>query len=141
MNCKAIVLISIAVCLLNGCATIFNWDDEGVIRLDSSIDDTKVSIYNRGVLIDQVKTPCDYEVEADAGFFRKASYNFIFEKEGYYKQSHQRVGRFSGWYWGNIVFGGAIGMLIVDPLTGSEYCIDTKPINACLQKKPNKESK
>ena len=27
----------------------------------------------------------------------------------------------SGWYWGNIVFGGLIGMLIVDPATGAMY--------------------
>jgi hypothetical protein len=27
----------------------------------------------------------------------------------------------SGWYFGNLVFGGIIGMLIVDPLTGSMW--------------------
>jgi len=27
----------------------------------------------------------------------------------------------SGWYWGNILFGGLIGMLIVDPITGAMY--------------------
>lgn len=27
----------------------------------------------------------------------------------------------SGWYLGNVVFGGLIGLLIVDPLTGAMY--------------------
>jgi len=27
----------------------------------------------------------------------------------------------SGWYWGNILIGGLIGMLVVDPLTGAMY--------------------
>ena len=27
----------------------------------------------------------------------------------------------SGWYFGNIIFGGLIGMLIVDPVTGAMY--------------------
>jgi hypothetical protein len=31
-----------------------------------------------------------------------------------------------GWYFGNILFGGLIGMLIVDPLTGAMYCLPTE---------------
>ncbi|QYM78788.1 hypothetical protein K0B96_16015 [Horticoccus luteus] len=27
----------------------------------------------------------------------------------------------SGWYWGNILFGGLIGMIVVDPITGSMW--------------------
>lgn len=30
-----------------------------------------------------------------------------------------------GWYWGNIIFGGLIGMLIVDPATGAMYKLPT----------------
>ncbi|HCA7379988.1 TPA: hypothetical protein MX316_006554, partial [Pseudomonas aeruginosa] len=29
----------------------------------------------------------------------------------------------SGWYWGNILIGGLIGMLIVDPATGAMYSL------------------
>ncbi|WP_174263189.1 CsgG/HfaB family protein [Citrifermentans bemidjiense] len=30
----------------------------------------------------------------------------------------------NGWYWGNIVFGGVIGLLIVDPATGAMWKMD-----------------
>ena len=30
----------------------------------------------------------------------------------------------NGWYWGNILVGGLIGMLIVDPISGAMYEID-----------------
>jgi hypothetical protein len=33
------------------------------------------------------------------------------------------TGSMSGWYFGNILFGGLIGMLAVDPLTGAMYVL------------------
>ena len=38
----------------------------------------------------------------------------------------------SGWYFGNLVFGGLIGMLIVDPLTGAMYNLEPKKIEQPL---------
>jgi hypothetical protein len=34
----------------------------------------------------------------------------------------------SGWYFGNLLFGGVIGMLIVDPLTGAMYNLTPEKI-------------
>lgn len=31
--------------------------------------------------------------------------------------------KLNGWYFGNIIFGGAIGMLVVDPATGAMWKI------------------
>ncbi len=39
-----------------------------------------------------------------------------------------------GWYWGNIVFGGLIGWLIVDPATGAMYKLETEFVNETLAK-------
>ena len=123
-----------------GCATLFNWEDHGVIRLESSEPETLVSVYNRGVLTDRVKTPCDYPVKAASdGYFRRSSYEFVFEKEGFYSQSYQRVGQFCPEFWLNILIGGPLGMFVIDPLTDSEYRLDMKPIGAILKAKPNKE--
>jgi len=41
---------------------------------------------------------------------------------------------FNGWYIGNIVFGGLIGLLIVDPLTGAMYRLDMGSIHETLSK-------
>jgi hypothetical protein len=38
----------------------------------------------------------------------------------------------SGWYFGNIIFGGLIGMVIVDPLTGSMWNIAPNKIDQNL---------
>lgn len=40
--------------------------------------------------------------------------------------------RLSGWYFGNLVFGGLIGMLIVDPLTGAMYNLKPEKIEQPL---------
>jgi hypothetical protein len=38
----------------------------------------------------------------------------------------------SGWYFGNLAFGGVIGMLIVDPLTGAMYNLTPDKIDQPL---------
>jgi hypothetical protein len=40
--------------------------------------------------------------------------------------------RINGWYVGNIVFGGLIGWLIVDPLTGAMWALDAEHVNGTL---------
>ena len=44
-----------------------------------------------------------------------------FSKEGYEEQSQTLQSSMDGWYWGNFLFGGLIGMLAVDPATGAMY--------------------
>ncbi|MFG0400611.1 hypothetical protein ACF8D8_17535, partial [Pseudomonas sp. zjy_11] len=44
-----------------------------------------------------------------------------FKKDGYPDKTIELDSSLSGWYWGNILLGGLIGMLIVDPLTGAMY--------------------
>jgi len=50
-----------------------------------------------------------------------ASYVIVDKKEGYEKQQFVLKSTLDGWYFGNIMIGGLIGMLIVDPLTGAMY--------------------
>jgi hypothetical protein len=38
----------------------------------------------------------------------------------------------SGWYFGNILIGGLIGLLIVDPLTGAMYDLEPENIEQSL---------
>ncbi|MBK9107742.1 MAG: hypothetical protein IPM92_05015 [Saprospiraceae bacterium] len=39
-----------------------------------------------------------------------------------------------GWYWGNILFGGLLGILIIDPITGAMYKLKTNSVNEDLSK-------
>lgn len=135
MTMKSFFLWGLVSVLCAGCATIFNWDNRGAISLWSSQPDTVVEVYNRGKLIDTVTTPFTYNVRSSAGYFKKAAYEFKFSKAGYEPVSEIRCARFSAWYWWNILLGGAVGMLIVDPLTGSMYWIDDSPIQVDLYQK------
>ena len=55
------------------------------------------------------------------GYFKGEAYTITFKKEGYADTNATLETSMSGWYWGNIVFGGLIGMLVVDPMTGAMY--------------------
>ncbi len=48
-------------------------------------------------------------------------YTLTFSKEGFEDKMVTIHSRFDGWYIGNILIGGLIGMLIVDPLSGAMY--------------------
>jgi hypothetical protein len=41
-------------------------------------------------------------------------------------------GAINGWYFGNILFGGLIGMLAVDPSTGAMYTLKPDAVQAAL---------
>ncbi len=45
------------------------------------------------------------------------------KKEGFADKELTVTGTVSGWYIGDILFGGAIGMLAVDPVTGATYTL------------------
>jgi hypothetical protein len=45
-------------------------------------------------------------------------------KEGHQKSTSELSAHLNGWYAGNIVFGGLIGLLIVDPGTGAMWRFD-----------------
>lgn len=57
----------------------------------------------------------------NGGYFKGQSYVIDLEMPGYTTQQISVTPTLSGWYFGNIIFGGLIGMLVVDPLTGSMW--------------------
>jgi hypothetical protein len=75
----------------------------------------------RGVELHRAVTPTTISLPSDAGFFSPARYTFEFEKEGFGPGLASLGASLDGWYIGNILFGGLIGMLIVDPATGAMW--------------------
>ena len=57
-------------------------------------------------------------------FFK--SYKLIFKKDGYDEKTVEIQSTIDGWYFGNILFGGLLGMLIVDPATGAMFKLPEK---------------
>lgn len=66
-------------------------------------------------------TPTTVTLNAGEAYFHAKSYNITFSKPGYAQQHAVVKASLSGWYFGNIIFGGLIGILIVDPITGKMW--------------------
>ena len=52
---------------------------------------------------------------------KKHVMTLTYQKRGYGAKKYQLTSTIDGWFWGNILFGGFVGFLIVDPLTGAMY--------------------
>ena len=120
--------------LLNSCASIVSKSNYP-ISINSTPSDAKISITNKkGIEIYKGTTPANLKLKSGAGFFSKASYQVKFEKNGYETKIVPINFKLDGWYIGNIIFGGVIGFLIVDPATGAMYKLDTEFVNETLVK-------
>ena len=66
------------------------------------------------------------------GYFKPETYTLSFSKEGYKPVDITVRGSVNGWYFGNVIFGGLIGLLAVDPATGAMYTLQPKEVAATL---------
>ena len=78
--------------------------------------------------------PATVELKSGAGFFKKAFYSLTVSMPGYMDRTVPVRFGFDHWYWGNVIFGGAIGMLIVDPATGAMYRLKDEYLHVVLRK-------
>ena len=62
-------------------------------------------------------------------------YAITFSRSDYQEQTVYLTAKIDGWYWGNILFGGLIGFLVIDPLTGAMYKLDKETVAVTLEKK------
>lgn len=115
------VVISLVVSLCSGCASIVS-KSHYPVTINSTPPGATVTIKDkRGKEIHKAVTPATITLRSGAGYFSPAKYSLNYEKEGYEKAVSSLSAGFDGWYVGNIVFGGLIGLLIVDPATGAMW--------------------
>ncbi|WP_276962307.1 hypothetical protein [Bacteroides graminisolvens] len=128
------LLLSGIIILGSSCASIVS-KSKYPITINSRPSDAKITITDKkGVTVFSGLTPAMLKLDAGAGFFSKARYQVTFEKDGYVSRTVPVNFKLDGWYFGNILFGGLIGLLIVDPATGAMYKIDTEFLNETLEK-------
>jgi hypothetical protein len=112
---------SAIVLALSGCASIFNGQTQAV-TIRSAPDGAGFSVTNRaGEKIHTGTTPVTLTLKRGAGYFKSETYTVLLSKTGFADKEVTITGSVSGWYIGNILFGGLIGMLAVDPITGGMY--------------------
>ncbi|RXK87172.1 peptidase associated/transthyretin-like domain-containing protein [Filimonas effusa] len=134
-----VVPAAILVCCFYGCATIVSKSNYPV---SVSTDPDKASV----VIVDEHdiplftgKSPMAVKLKAGRGYFARSSYKIKVSKEGYETQVIPVKFSLKGWYFGNLLFGGIIGFLVVDPLTGAMWKIDQDYFVANLEKSGTKQ--
>jgi hypothetical protein len=132
---KFLTFISAAICapvLFSSCATIFSRTSYPV-HINSNPQGADIRIVDtHGREVYNGITPASVKMKSGAGFFSRAEYRITFSKEGYTDKTIFITADIDGWYFGNILLGGLIGMLIIDPATGAMWKIDTEYVNETL---------
>jgi len=109
------------ILFISGCASIVSKSNYPV-AINSIPDGATITITAKnGQQIYKGETPTTVTLKSGAGFFTGASYKVTFEKPGYEAQTAVIEKELDGWYIGNVLFGGLIGFLIVDPATGAMW--------------------
>ena len=127
-----LALIASACTVLSGCATIVH-SGPRPITVDSTPPGARVSIYDRSnTLVMTNTTPFVAQLGTKFGYFKAQTYRLVFELPQYNSVEVQLDSSVSGWYFANLAFGGLIGMLIVDPLTGAMFNLEPEKVEQNL---------
>jgi len=118
---RLMYLTSVLAVVMFGCASIVS-KSQYPVTISSVPDAATVTIENKaGEQVFRGETPTTVTLNASAGFFSGENYTIHFEKAGYSTATRMLNSEMDGWYIGNILLGGVIGMLIVDPATGAMW--------------------
>ncbi|WP_425918979.1 hypothetical protein [Acinetobacter sp. TSRC1-2] len=122
-----------ATLTMTGCASIISGSTQ-TLTFKSVPEQASISISNKaGEKVHTGVTPATVTLKRGNGYFKPAAYDVAFKKEGFQTKTIQVTGSVNGWYVANIIFGGLIGLLIVDPATGAMYTLNPSDINAVLE--------
>lgn len=130
---KAITTLALssAALLTTGCATIIG-DPNQVVPIVSTPSEASISIVDeKGVEIFKGMTPTTVTLNKGSGsYFGRKNYTVKIVKDGFETQSIPLTTSINGWYiFGNALFGGLIGWLIVDPFNGHMYTLSPEQIS------------
>lgn len=120
---KSVISCYLALALLcSSCATIISGSKQNV-KFTSNPSAATIFVDN----IEVGKTPFETKLA------RKKEHTVMIKLEGYKTYQATLTKKFNGWFVGNILVGGLIG-IIVDPITGAMYNLTPKEINAEMAK-------
>ncbi|PMR69401.1 hypothetical protein [Halomonas heilongjiangensis] len=131
VKCAAALAI---IASMTGCASIVGDKDQS-ITINSTPSKAQVLIIDEtSKEVFAGETPTTVQLrKADGSYFGGKSYTVHIAKEGFQERTMMINSTPNGWYiGGNLVFGGLIGWLIVDPFTGAMYNLTPDQINTTL---------
>ncbi len=113
MRFSIVIVVVLSLVFMSACATMFNSRKSATIDIDCNVKDSTVRV--DGAIVST--TPTRVQVDAvDESLI-------TVEADGYAAESKQIERYISGWFWGNILLGGLIGML-VDSGSGGMWSVD-----------------
>jgi hypothetical protein len=117
---KKLILLFLPI-YVSGCATIVS-DSKYNVKIKSYPTEADFLIRDEsGDIVDSGKTPKTVSLKAGDGYFSKAHYDVVYNFDESRKYEDKLDPEIDNWYWANILLGGVIGGLIVDPITGAMY--------------------
>ncbi len=126
------IILTVGLCGLTGCASIVSGGPARV-AVKSQPSGARIRVFDaNGVVVTNATSPTVLRLNRGRGYFKSASYRIELSLDGYRPANVSIVGSVNGWYWGNILLGGLIGMVVVDPLTGSMYTLAPKEVDLAL---------
>ena len=137
INITRYLVLFFILILFSGCATIIKGGGPQGINLTSEPDDAKIKLIDlrNGNVMANTKTPQVVLLPKSSGFFQNAKYSATFEKEGYENKDINLESSLNPWYIGNVIFGGLIGLVIVDPASGAMWSFDPEQVSVFLSTK------
>lgn len=112
--------------LLANCASIVSKSNYPVTINSNPVGAKFLVKKSSGEVVHQGVTPSTVTLKSSRGYFQPEKYTLEFDKKGHPKQTVELAAGMNGWYVGNVVFGGLIGLVIVDPITGAMWKLDDK---------------
>ena len=114
------------------CATIFS-KSTYPISLGSTPSGASVTVVNRaGRVVYTGATPSTVRLKSAAGYMKPEDYSITFQLPGAAPQTYAVLCTLDGWYFANLLLGGLVGMLVVDPASGAMYRFRDKYIHVNL---------
>lgn len=128
----------LALGLMSGCASIVS-ESNYTVAVDSQPSQARFVIKDQsGNKVESGTTPAKVSLTAGAGYFKRQSYTVELSKAGYESQTTTLASGIDEWYWANLLLGGVIGMVGVDPATGAMYDLP-ESVEGVLQTAPPNE--
>jgi hypothetical protein len=124
---KRLITALATTAALSGCASIIKGGGPQAFNVRSQPPggDVQITSLPDGTVTAVGKTPFTAMLAKSRGFFQGAKYRVVVQMPGYQPREAILDTSVNGWYVaGNLLFGGLIGWLIVDPATGAMWSLD-----------------
>lgn len=132
LTMKRVITALLAASILPGCASIFSGTTQEVsIRTTPGARYTITNSYGSQVASGTGEGSAN--LVRGVSYFSPHAYKLRVSKEGYQARSLDIEPGMNPWYFANLLIGGVVGMLIVDPLTGAMFKLHPSAIDIPLE--------